>query len=65
MYNENFGQFIQSFAGVVRSISELRHDNPNYEDEDFGVVLICDGIEKIKDDFIDCLIKHKLFNPEQ
>jgi hypothetical protein len=41
MYNENFGQLMQSLAGVVRSVVELINlKKANYSAEQFGVVLI-------------------------
>jgi len=64
MYNENFGQFLQSVTGVVRSIIELVNlPNSDYAPEQFGIVLICDGLEKIGKDFIKLLEKFDLFDP--
>jgi cellulose synthase/poly-beta-1,6-N-acetylglucosamine synthase-like glycosyltransferase len=65
MYNENFGQFLQSFTGVVRSIIELINlPNSEYAPEEFGVVLIWDGIDKVDKDFIEKLIEFDLFDPK-
>jgi len=64
MYNENFGQFLQTFAGVVRSIIEMKHKDPvKYTDDSFGVVLICDGIEKVEEEFLERLQIAKVFDP--
>lgn len=65
MYNENFGQFLQSFAGIVRSILELsKMKDSEYNSDQFGVVLICDGIDKVDQGFMNRLEKYKMFDPD-
>lgn len=65
MYNENFGQFLQSFAGCVRSICELYKKDPiEYNHNKFGIVLVCDGIDKLDNEFMDLMIRFNLFDPE-
>ena len=65
MYNENFGQLLQSVAGCIRSIIELINlPNSDYCSEQFGIVLIWDGIDKVEDEFMSKLEKYNLFDPE-
>lgn len=65
MYNENYGQFMQSLSGVIRSIVELTNlKRSDYKPEEFGVVLICDGIDRVDQDFMDKLEKYKMFDPD-
>mmetsp|Transcript_24440 Transcript_24440/g.21696 ORF Transcript_24440/g.21696 Transcript_24440/m.21696 type:complete len:300 (+) Transcript_24440:47-946(+) len=65
MYNENFGQFLQSLGGVIRSIIELiNNDKYTLKAEQFGVVLICDGIDKVDKEFMARLEEFNLFDPE-
>ena len=65
MYDETFNQFLQTFAGCVRSIIELKNkDEEMYTDDSFGIVLICDGIEKVNEEFLEKLIEAKVFDPE-
>ena len=59
MYNENFGQLLQSMAGCIRAIIELVNlPNSNYNSEQFGIVLIWDGIDKVDNEFISKLEKY-------
>ena len=59
MYNENFGQLLQSMAGCIRAIIELINlPNSNYDSEQFGIVLIWDGIDKVDNEFISKLEKY-------
>ena len=65
MYNENFGQFLQSLAGCIRSIWELYKKNKEeYSHQKFGIVLVWDGIDKVDSEFIDQMIEFNLFDPE-
>jgi cellulose synthase/poly-beta-1,6-N-acetylglucosamine synthase-like glycosyltransferase len=65
MYNENFGQLMQSMAGVVRSVVELVNLKKSvYNSDQFGIVLICDGIDKVDQEFMDKLERHSLFDPD-
>jgi hypothetical protein len=57
MYNENFGQIMQSLVGCIRSIMELRQLNPvKYSPKKFGIVLVMDGFDKFNPDVLDKLI---------
>lgn len=68
MYQEDFTQFIQSFAGCVRSIIEIidyyKEMKESYNQNDFGIVLIADGIAKLPTEFAEELRKHDLFDEE-
>lgn len=65
MYQENFGQFLQSLAGCIRSIVELVNTGGKKESGDkYAIVLICDGIDKVPGDFCEMLQKYHLFHPK-
>ena len=51
MYNEKFYQFLQTMAGVIRNIAELEHHDPETYKGRIGVVLVCDGSDKVDSDF--------------
>lgn len=65
MYNEGFNQLQQSLWGCIVSIIELIHKNDEYTADQFGIVLICDGVDKINESFIDKLTEFNLFDPNQ
>lgn len=65
MYNENFGQLMQSMAGCIRAVIELVNLRKSvYSPEQFGIVLICDGIDKVDPAFMNKLEFHGLFDPD-
>lgn len=65
MYNENFGQLLQSLAGCIRSIIELINlPDSEYSSEQFAMVLIWDGIGKVDKEFIAKMEQYHLFDPE-
>lgn len=65
MYNENFGQLLQSMAGCIRAVVELVNLRRSaYNSEQFGIVLICDGIDKVDQAFMDKLETYNLFDPD-
>lgn len=50
--------------GSVRSIAELRYENPEtFTYDQFGIVVVWDGIDKVNDSFTKLLVKHNLFDP--
>lgn len=65
MYNENFGQILQSVAGCIRSIIELSQKNPiEYHSKKFALCLVVDGFDKIDSDVLDKSIQYNLIDPE-
>ena len=50
--------------GSVRSIAELWHNNPeSFTYNQFGIVVVCDGIDKVNDSFTKLLMKYNLVDP--
>jgi hypothetical protein len=69
MYQESWDQILQSIAGCVRAILELDQigkdkNHSEYTADKFGIVLICDGIDKLPGEFVEKLMQFGLFDPE-
>ena len=65
MYQESFGQLLQSLAGCIRSIIEMVNTGgPEERGERYGITLICDGIDKVPKEFCEMMQKYHLFDPK-
>jgi hypothetical protein len=59
MYNEDKAEFKNTMRGVMQNYNAMYMDeNIKMRQEDLVVVLICDGYEKIPDDFKEYAREH-------
>ena len=65
MYNEKKAEFISTMRGIMYDINVMvkngRITNPHNQ---FCVVLIADGIEKVNQEFYTHMTNHKLYSEE-
>lgn len=61
IYNEKWEQVCESLVGIFRAYYELVHMDETYKDR-VSVYLICDGIDKVSDEFLAAASKAKIYD---
>lgn len=65
LYSEDFSEFKYTMRGVLRDVQNLIY-NKGFESEEIAVVVIADGLDKIKvDAFLQKMEDHNLYREDE